>query len=57
MDVLPSWLLLAVEPMSWLAAGSGTAVAAVFKSAICQAKTTTKISFSYFTKTENDWRR
>jgi len=33
----------------WLAAGSGTKVAAACKSANCQAKISKKISISYFT--------
>jgi len=57
-DVLPSWLPVPVKPTYWPAAGSGTKVAATCKSAICQAKNTTKMSISYFTqKNENDWRR
>jgi len=47
---------VAVEPTCWLAAGNGFTVAAVCKSATCKAKAT-KMSVSYFTKTENDWRR
>jgi len=47
-DVLPSWLLVAVEPTYWLAAGSRTKVAVACKYATYQAETTTKKCNSYF---------
>jgi len=45
---------VAVEPTCWLAAASGAAVAAFYKSANYQAKNAMKMFIRYFTNTEND---
>jgi len=43
--LLPGWLMVAVEPACWPAAGSGTKVSALCKSVTCQAKDKTKTAF------------